>query len=129
MQTSLRMTKQRQVLLEELRKVKSHPTAIELCDMVRRRMPRVSLGTVYRNLEILSRRGDIKKIELGCEEMRFDGNIHPHYHLRCLKCGALEDLRLPVIAGLENQVETMTGATVKGHHLEFVGYCKYCCQA
>jgi len=60
-----RMTRQRRIILEELRKVDSHPTADEVYEMVRRQLPRISLGTVYRNLEILSREGLIQKVVLG----------------------------------------------------------------
>ena len=89
MQTSpkLRMTTQRQVILEELRKLKSHPTAGELCQIVRQRLPRISLGTVYRNLEILSRSGVVLKLDVAGLEMRFDGTVDNHYHVRCLDCG------------------------------------------
>ena len=61
----LRMTQQRQVILEELRLCRSHPTADELYSRVRRRLPRISLGTVYRNLETLAERGLIRKMEVG----------------------------------------------------------------
>ena len=61
-QLNLRMTRQREVILEELRKVNTHPSADEIYEMVRKRLPRISLGTVYRNLEILSKSGDIKKL-------------------------------------------------------------------
>ena len=57
-----RKTRQRRVILEELQSVKSHPTAIELFELVRRRLPRVSLGTVYRNLDLLARAGFIEKL-------------------------------------------------------------------
>jgi Fur family ferric uptake transcriptional regulator len=120
------MTKQRQVILEELRKVKTHPTAYELCALVRDHLPRVSLGTIYRNLDILSRQERINKIEVGGEEMRFDGNTSPHYHLRCLQCGKVYDIELPIIEGLEAEVEKLYGVKVQGHNLEFVGRCHEC---
>jgi Fur family ferric uptake transcriptional regulator len=60
------MTRQRRVILEELRKVNTHPSADEIYEIVRKRLPRISLGTVYRNLEILSESGDIQKLEPGC---------------------------------------------------------------
>ena len=66
LEKTMRLTNQRQVILEELRKVKTHPTAGELYDMVRVRLPRIGLGTVYRNLELLSSSGIIKKPRVGC---------------------------------------------------------------
>ncbi|MBA4358220.1 MAG: transcriptional repressor, partial [Desulfovibrio sp.] len=92
--SKLRMTTQRQVILEELRGLKSHPTAGELCQLVRKKLPRVSLGTVYRNLEILSRSGVIQKIDVAGVEMRFDGDISNHYHLRCVGCGRVFDVEM-----------------------------------
>ena len=88
---NLRMTRQRKVILEELRKVDTHPSADEVYEMVRKRIPRISLGTVYRNLEILSERGDIQKLELGCTLKRFDGVPENHYHIRCVDCGRVVD--------------------------------------
>ncbi len=122
----LRMTTQRRVILEELLKLKSHPTAGELCQLVRKRLPRISLGTVYRNLEILSREGIIQKLDVGGQEMRFDGDISRHYHLRCLGCGRVADAELPVIDGMEEAMATRTGYTILGHHLEFFGICPAC---
>ncbi len=125
----LRMTTQRQVILEELNKLKSHPTAGELCRIVRKRLPRISLGTVYRNLEILSRQGIIQKLDVGGTEMRFDGNTDNHYHLRCLGCGRVDDVEMEVIPGLEQQVDGTNGFQVLSHRLEFVGLCPQCKQA
>ena len=62
LENNMRLTSQRQVILEELRKVKSQPTANEIYDMVRKRLPRIGLGTVYRNLDLLADRGIIKKL-------------------------------------------------------------------
>lgn len=64
-ESMIRLTTQRQILLEELSKVNSHPTACELYEMVRKRLPRIGLGTVYRNLELMADSGMILKLELG----------------------------------------------------------------
>lgn len=122
----LRMTTQRQVIMEVLKSVKSHPTAGELCSMVRRRLPRISLGTVYRNLDILSRAGMLQKIDVAGHEMRFDGNTLNHYHLRCIECGRVFDVHMDLLAGIEDQVARESGFQVLGHRLEFVGRCGAC---
>jgi len=122
----LRMTTQRQVILEELQSVKSHPTAGELCAMVRRRLPRISLGTVYRNLDILSRAGLIQKLDVAGQEMRFDGNTMNHYHLRCLDCGRVFDVDMDLLPGVEERLSQESGFEVLGHRLEFVGRCEAC---
>ena len=79
----LSKTVQRKVIVDELRKLKCHPTADELYEVVRRKLPRISLGTVYRNLEVLSANGEIQRLGLGRKQMCFDGNMSRHYHLVC----------------------------------------------
>ena len=87
-----RLTKQRKVILEELCKSDSHPTADELYQTVRQRMPNISLGTVYRNLDFLTEQGQIAKIEYSGSQMRFDALLEFHQHVRCVKCGAISDV-------------------------------------
>ncbi len=122
----LRMTTQRQVILEELQHLRTHPTAGELCQIVRKRLPRISLGTVYRNLEILSRSGVIQKIDVAGAEMRFDGDVSNHYHLRCLQCGRVADVEMEPFQGLEDRLAEVSEFTVLGHRLEFMGICPHC---
>ena len=122
----LRMTRQRKVILEELRKVKTHPCADEIYGMVRRRMPRISLGTVYRNLEILSNLGEIQKLEVGGVLKRFDGIPENHYHIRCTCCGRVSDAPVPMMEGLEDEIRRVSDFTVLGHRLEFIGECADC---
>ena len=123
---NLRMTRQRKVILEELRKVNTHPSADEVYELVRKRLPRISLGTVYRNLEILSERGDIQKLELGCTLKRFDGVAENHYHIRCIDCGRVVDA--PDGCGIEinHQLKNATNYKIIGHKLEFIGICPAC---
>ena len=125
-QPNLRMTRQRRVILEELRKVNTHQSADEVYESVRKRLPRISLGTVYRNLEILSESGDIQKLEPGCSLKRFDGNPSEHCHIRCVRCGRIADA--PMIPDLEidlGRVNT-TEFEIIGHRLEFLGVCPNC---
>ena len=122
----MRLTDQRQVLLEELRKVTTHPTAGELHDMVRQRLPRIGLATVYRNLELLSEYGFIRILGFGGEQKRFDGNPAPHYHIRCINCGRVDDILIPLIEDLDAQAEDCCNYTIMGHQLEFSGICADC---
>lgn len=126
-ETSLRLTKQRQIILEELRAVTSHPTADEMYEMIRKRLPRISLGTVYRNLEILSDKGVIQKLDVGGTKKRFDGNVDTHYHLRCIECGRVDDVHLDPDHALEERVAALTDYQILKHSLEFVGVCPACC--
>jgi len=123
----LRMTPQRKILVEELRRLHSHPTADELYQVVRRRLPHISLGTVYRNLEILSRTGIIRKIELGGAQRRFDGDLEIHQHIRCTECGRIDDL--PAGAAITNCDQDLvegTGYEVVERRVEFIGICPEC---
>jgi len=121
-----RMTNQRQVILEEIRKVNTHPTADEVYEMVRKRLPRISLGTVYRNLEILSTRGLIQKIGPVSIQMRFDGITKNHYHLRCIYCGSVEDAPIDPMENLERAIREKSDYSIIGHKLEFIGICPKC---
>jgi len=121
-----RNTPQRRIVLEELQKSTSHPTAVELYQIVRSRLPSISLGTVYRNLELLSRTGIIQKLELGGAQVRFDGNPNCHRHVRCIRCGRVDDLDgLPDNLIMETPKEA-GGYKIIGHRMEFVGICADC---
>ena len=123
----IRMTKQRRVIVEELGKLKTHPTADEVYLLVRDRLPRVSLGTVYRNLEFLSRRGIIMKLEGGGSQMRFDGNIEKHQHIRCIECGRVDDLPGGVeLTGCDMEILKETGYVSIERRVEFLGVCPGC---
>jgi Fur family transcriptional regulator, ferric uptake regulator len=89
-------------------------------------MPKISLGTVYRNLEILSQEGMIQKLEMGGSQKRFDGNAANHYHIRCQQCGRVDDLALHPSQELEAEAERLSDWTVMRHRLEFVGLCPAC---
>ncbi len=122
----LRLTTQRQVILEELAKVKTHPTASEIYDMVRKRLPRIGLGTVYRNLELMADNGMILKLEVGGTQKRFDATTDNHYHIRCARCGKVDDLEIPVFDILTEEASTASSYQILGHHVEFSGICPEC---
>jgi len=122
----MRLTSQRQVILEELKKVKSHPTANEVYDLVRKRLPRIGLGTVYRNLDLLAERGIIKKLEVGGEQKRFDGDTSPHYHIRCVNCNRVEDVFIKRDTKLEKEAASCCKYKILDHHVQFSGICSKC---
>lgn len=125
----IRITHQREIILDELKALKSHPTADELFELVRKRLPRISLATVYRNLEWLCQQGIIQKIEVGGRQKRFDGNADLHYHIRCTSCGRVDDVEMPPVAALERNLSKKSGYAIKGHRLEFWGTCPACAKA
>jgi Fur family ferric uptake transcriptional regulator len=123
----LRMTPQRKILVQELKRLHSHPTADELYETVRKKLPHISLGTVYRNLEILSRMGIIRKIELGGTQRRFDGDLEIHQHIRCTECGRIDDLPSGVaVTSCDMDLLKQTGYEVVERRVEFIGVCPAC---
>lgn len=123
-------TMQRQAIREELGKMTCHPTADELYEVVRQRIPQISLGTVYRNLEQLSTLGIIRKLEIAGRQKRFDGNITPHHHLRCRDCGMVVDLWNPELKELDACLsKAITALDCENVAVEFQGLCPVCKKA
>lgn len=121
-----RMTKQRQIILDVLQNTESHPTADWIYEKVRQEVPRISLGTVYRNLRVLKEMGDIQELNYGSTYSRFDGRTKPHYHFVCLECGDIQDILVPTYTELDKEAATETGGNVEFHRLEFYGTCSGC---
>ena len=121
-----RTTRQRRVVLEELKKFESHPSAEEIFEAVRRRLPRVSLGTIYRNLDVLAELGEINKLEFGSAPARFDPAPGDHYHIRCSVCGKVDNIPMPLLTDLEERISSETDYRIMGHRLEFYGLCLEC---
>jgi Fur family ferric uptake transcriptional regulator len=121
----LRLTRPRQIILETVRATAAHPTAAAVYQRVRRRLPRVSLATVYRNLRRLAAEGLLRE-RVDPTGLRFDGNTAQHDHFTCLACGRIYDVpptgaregrpRLPGRAGFE----------VLDQRIEFYGRCGAC---
>lgn len=123
---NMRLTTQRQIILEELGKVTSHPTANEVYDMVRKRLPRIGLGTVYRNLELMADTGVILKLEVGGTQKRFDATTKAHYHIRCSSCGKVDDVHIEVQQQINQLAQNASNYEILGHHIEFTGVCHEC---
>ena len=121
-----RMTRQRKTILHTLRQTNSHPSADEIYELVRKQLPRISLGTVYRNLEVLADLGLIQKLELGGSIKRFDWDPNKHYHIRCLYCGKVDNAPIAPLNKLEDELYGATVFSIIGHRLEFEGLCPNC---
>jgi Fe2+ or Zn2+ uptake regulation protein len=122
----VRRTRQREAILAVLRGTKCHPTADWVYQEVRKEMPHVSLGTIYRNLRTLSEHGEIQELAFGSAHSRFDANPDNHYHFICEECGTIEDLEMPALAELGKEALELPGYEVRGHRLEFHGICPHC---
>jgi len=123
---SERMTRQKAAILAAVMSTRTHPTADEVYELVQRRLPRVSLATVYRNLEQMAEAGEIRRLGPVSSQRRFDGDTEPHYHVRCVHCGAAEDLVIPSLDGLEGICRQHTTFQIIGHQLELLGICPAC---
>jgi len=121
-----RRTRQRQVILEVVRSTMDHPTADWVHRQARRRLPRISLGTVYRNLNQLAAEGVIREIHAGGHPARFDANTGRHYHIRCLGCGRVNDLPMSVDTRLEEEAARAMSYRILGHQVEVLGLCPLC---
>lgn len=123
-----RLTTQRQIILEELAKLKSNPTATDVYDIVRKRLPRIGLGTVYRNLELMAENGMIRKIEVGGTQNRYDAITKPHSHIRCSRCGKVDDIDVEINDDLVKVAAKSSLYQIQGHRVEFSGVCPDCQQ-
>ena len=130
MQQTLRMTHQREIILAELKRNRNHPSADELYTAVKKRIPHISLATVYRNLETLSNAGLVRKLEVTGRQKRFDGNLDPHDHITCTVCQRIDDIfpdpdeeRALFAAQQERHGYMLTGWSV-----EYYGICPECQQ-
>ena len=121
-----RRTRQRQVILETVQSTMDHPTADWVYRQARRRLPRISLGTVYRNLKHLAGEGEIREIHTGGHPARFDSNTGRHYHIRCLACGRVNDLPISVDTRLEEEAGRAMNYRILGHQVEVHGLCPLC---
>jgi len=124
----LRLTDQRRVVLEVLRGTDSHPTAEQVHRLVRRRLPRVSLGTVYRNLRLLVGEGLVAEIQ--GPHARFDANLEAHHHFTCVRCHRILDvdgpLAEPHAEALRGRISARTGLAIAHQRIEFFGRCPQC---
>ena len=122
----MRTSRQREAMLRVVRGTECHPTAEWVYAEVKRDIPGISLGTVYRNLRLLTDAGELCSFEGRGGVTRYDGCTSSHYHFRCERCGALIDIEEPVDQALDRQVSVRTGLYIRCHVLEFRGQCMEC---
>lgn len=121
-----RSTIQRSLVLEAVRELQCHATTDEIYDAIKKKHPNISRGTVYRNLNLLSDIGDIRKVEMPSGADRFDHINREHYHARCLKCGQLFDVEMEFMADLGKNIKDTHGFEITGHDIIFKGTCSAC---
>ena len=121
-----RNTIQCSLVFEAVNKLQCHATADEIYDAIVKEYPTISRGTVYRNLNRLSKMGKIHKMEIPGGADRFDHQCREHYHARCVKCGRVFDVDMEYIEGLEKNIKDAHGFEISGHDIIFKGTCPDC---
>jgi Fur family transcriptional regulator, peroxide stress response regulator len=120
------MSRQREAILRVVRGTNCHPTAEWVYCEVKKAIPGISLGTVYRNLGLLADQGELCTLEGAGGVSRYDGCTASHYHFRCERCGVVIDVDEPVDLEIDRRVSARSGLKVRGHTLEFRGLCLEC---
>ena len=118
-----RFSQQRERIYQAVQSSMEHPSAQMVYDALRPEMPRLSLGTVYRNLHQMAQEGRLRELE--GPVARFDAVLPPHTHIRCVRCGQVADLAVPYDPALDREAGE-SGWAVNGHDLVVSGLCPAC---
>lgn len=123
---SLRMTPQRQAILDAVRASHDHPRAADIFERVRAVLPGIAFGTVYNALHALADQGVILQLSFGDHASRFDGRTDRHDHALCTRCGDLVDAVAPPTADSVRQAAAETGFAIHAYHTQLLGICAAC---
>ena len=119
-------SRQRERILEILQADAGHVSAEKIFKEIKPEFPRISLGTVYRNLGVLTELGFIKKLTFGSGIDRYDSRTEDHYHFLCEECREIYDLSMPVDPDLNERMNEASHHTARRHQIEFFGRCAGC---
>ncbi len=125
---ALKYSRQREIIKENLMCRTDHPTADMVYVDVREAMPNISLGTVYRNLQLLTDIGEVQKLNVGDGVDHFDAKTIPHYHFICTRCGSVIDLKMDNIDTIRDIAGVNFDGQIAGHITYFYGVCGDCCK-
>ena len=123
---TLKYSRQRESIKASLMNRKDHPTADAVYASIREEFPNISLGTVYRNLSLLSETGQILKLNMRDSADRFDGRITPHDHFVCERCHCVEDIFLDDNEEITIAAQKKFDGKIRSHTTTFYGICKKC---
>lgn len=121
----MRYSHQRELILREVLSRTDHPTAEQICSSLRSECPRLSLGTVYRDLNTLVEIGKVRRVSIPGEADRFDSRTDSHQHLYCRVCHKVETINLPE-ENLRALVDSYPDLEVEDYSLTVFGRCKDC---
>ncbi|KSV58548.1 Fur family transcriptional regulator [Acetivibrio ethanolgignens] len=122
----LKYSRQREAIRTYLAETKEHPTAEMVYSAIRQTYPNISLGTVYRNLNLLVETGEINKLSCGDGLDHFDYDTSSHYHFVCTKCGRVIDLKMDSIDSINKAAGSHFDGSIDGHCTYFYGKCPHC---
>ncbi len=122
----LKYSKQRECIKKYLETHRTHPTAETVYLDIKQDFPNISLGTVYRNLNLLADMGEISRISPGNGPDHYDGDSTPHYHFICQKCGKVMDIEMPHQTQLDELASTHFDGAITSHVTHFFGLCPEC---
>lgn len=125
-EAGMRVTPQRQAIYEEVAKTEDHPDAETVFKRVRKRMPTVSLDTVYRTLASLEELGLLARVEAFCERTRFDANMDSHHHFICVRCGLVRDFQSKSADRVRVPSAVEQWGRVDNVHVQVRGVCSEC---
>lgn len=122
----MKYSKQRDLILTYVQNSKSHPTAEMVYSDIKKEIPNISLGTVYRNLNQLCEHNLLRKIVVPNKVDRFDNVYHHHGHLYCNECGRIEDINQELLEKACKLVEQTSNYQIISNDMVFVGICYEC---
>ena len=123
---SLKYSRQRESIKKNLLQRTDHPTADMVYEDIRKVFPNVSLGTVYRNLALLSDIGEIKRLSSVMGADRFDARTEPHNHFTCKACGCVLDMDNQRSDAMIEEAQEMFAGSIDGCSVMFYGTCPDC---
>lgn len=123
---ALNHSRQRDAIMDFLSHRKDHPTAEVIYDNVKKVYPKISLGTVYRNLTLLADNGVVRRLRTRDSKDHFDADLSPHYHFMCNGCGCITDIFMNHTKELETAAGELTPGMITGHEVFFYGTCPSC---
>jgi Fur family peroxide stress response transcriptional regulator len=121
-----KVTPQRLAVYDMLSHTTEHPTAEMIYQKVKEQYPTMSFATVYKSVEIFSKLGIIQVLNTGEDSFRYDAKKSEHPHIKCTKCGRVNDVSHLDARAVESLVENETGFKVNGHQFYFYGICPDC---
>lgn len=123
---AIKVTPQRLEIFLEVISANDHPSAEEIFRRVQKRLPTVSLDTVYRTLSTFDEQGLIAKVHFLDDKTRFDPNTQQHHHMSCIKCGSITDFVWPEIDAMSLPSEVEGWGKVSDRHVLVRGVCSRC---